>query len=1164
MEANGSLDMLQQQLSVPGECAEPFCPKGAPMRSRSHARALLLSSMALLLVSSTASLADGRPTRHWANAGARANGLDLDDDFVVGEKGVDDRLCDPRGGNDSSAGYLEDFDGDGVVEQQWFVVGSSPPPGLTRGRDSATCGSLSSPCATISRAWTNAEADGGPGNGEDVVCLAGTVRESLRMPVSGRSGKKTKRPAGGTNEQWSFTYPRDPAMLVGVDADDDGVYPPVDGQDRAILQAASSGEDTTWAYTAQGGLANLEVAHVTFLDWGRHTKEGGGLMRFRRNTGVLDGFYLHDFRAQDINKDQCVASDTILFSSFASRVAHLAVEYGDLVEVAGYVSRGGFEEPYARFRGLDIDLIGLGGNGNSNVAGQTCGNQSGDSVTLMRIWGLDRRDNHIEWIDNDIELLRWQKGSPGRSAAGILLCGIRKFHYVGNRVANFVGGLPLLDTKDNICRNHDPHFAGDYLFARNTVVVNDPSRLRSDRFVNTVGWIDTNTGTNRQVSGASGYYIVEHNEVDYSRLGDNDRLSTFFVMQNARDADYRGLQVRVSNNDIVGRFARNAGALLWANDAGDTGTPNEIVLDNNTLHDPHGGSVLSMLSAAGGRHVDRVSGAGNGFADCRWDWDGRRQSSPGELDSASGLRSSNCNNARPTLGNSSGGGGGGSGGGGGGGGAASSRLRFLSTEYDVQESAGFAEIAVERTGDLAGEVMVDYEAQTRSARASDFVPDTGTLTFADGEAVQTFRVVVLDDFEQEGDERVRLVLSNPVGATLAARDQANLTIRDDDFASAVQFVSPSTVVREGDGAARVAIERVGGLGSTVTATVSVRGLGARTGSDYVLGATTVQWQAGEAGVRELEVVVLDDGVAEPMEIVRLEITPGPSHVVGERSVAAVLVEDDDGPASCSAGGDRLCLGGGRFSVEALWLDTASDTSGRGVPDPESDQTGLFWFFDEDNIELLVKVLDGRALTGSHWLFYGALSDIEYYVAARDELLGTVRLYRNPPGSLAGVGDVDAFPEEGARPSGGPAAPRAQVVGLGSGAPSLQEPSAAAAECAALETALCLQGGRFLVEVEWSTRTSEGGQVVERVGDGVAVPRTDASGLFWFFEESNLELVVKVLDGRAINGRFWVFWGALTDVAYTLVVTDTETGATRRYERPAGAVVGGSDVDAFEG
>jgi hypothetical protein len=77
-----------------------------------------------------------------------------------------------------------------------------------------------------------------------------------------------------------------------------------------------------------------------------------------------------------------------------------------------------------------------------------------------------------------------------------------------------------------------------------------------------------------------------------------------------------------------------------------------------------------------------------------------------------------------------------------------------------------------------------------------------------------------------------------------------------------------------------------------------------------------------------------------------------------------------------------------------------------------------------------------------------------------------------------------------------------------------------------------------------------------------VPLTNDTGHFWFFSVNNVELVVKVVDGRAFNGHYWVFSGALSDVAYTITVTDTATGAVRTYSNPSGRLTSLSDVSAF--
>ena len=99
-----------------------------------------------------------------------------------------------------------------------------------------------------------------------------------------------------------------------------------------------------------------------------------------------------------------------------------------------------------------------------------------------------------------------------------------------------------------------------------------------------------------------------------------------------------------------------------------------------------------------------------------------------------------------------------------------------------------------------------------------------------------------------------------------------------------------------------------------------------------------------------------------------------------------------------------------------------------------------------------------------------------------------------------------------------------------------------AVCIADQHTLCLNGGRFRVRADWRT-------VFGTSGQATAVPLTADTGYFWFFDPANVEMVVKVLRGCPVNGRYWVFAGGLTDVAVDLTVTDTERGGTKTYRNP---------------
>jgi hypothetical protein len=100
-------------------------------------------------------------------------------------------------------------------------------------------------------------------------------------------------------------------------------------------------------------------------------------------------------------------------------------------------------------------------------------------------------------------------------------------------------------------------------------------------------------------------------------------------------------------------------------------------------------------------------------------------------------------------------------------------------------------------------------------------------------------------------------------------------------------------------------------------------------------------------------------------------------------------------------------------------------------------------------------------------------------------------------------------------------------------------------CVPGPTTMCLNQGRFQVEVTWRDFEDNTGpaRVVEF--------GSEDSGLFWFFSESNWEMLVKVLNGCAITDHYWVFAAATTNVGYTLTVTDTVTGEHKSYVNQVG-------------
>lgn len=121
-------------------------------------------------------------------------------------------------------------------------------------------------------------------------------------------------------------------------------------------------------------------------------------------------------------------------------------------------------------------------------------------------------------------------------------------------------------------------------------------------------------------------------------------------------------------------------------------------------------------------------------------------------------------------------------------------------------------------------------------------------------------------------------------------------------------------------------------------------------------------------------------------------------------------------------------------------------------------------------------------------------------------------------------------------------------------------------CTPNTTTLCIDDepgdARFRIEVDFVTLQGGGAS-----GQGRAIPLSSlgvsSGGVFWFFSPDNPELLVKVIDGCSVNGHYWVFYSAGTNVGLLLTVTDTRTGrtfvATNSDRNPAPPV---QDTQAF--
>ena len=109
------------------------------------------------------------------------------------------------------------------------------------------------------------------------------------------------------------------------------------------------------------------------------------------------------------------------------------------------------------------------------------------------------------------------------------------------------------------------------------------------------------------------------------------------------------------------------------------------------------------------------------------------------------------------------------------------RFSIQPSPFIPTEDISSITLEVNRLGGSDGAVSVDYYTSDESAIAGqDYVAQSGTLDFADGQDTRTVTINLLNDSIVEGTETFSVILDNPIGTTLLAPRTSTVTIVDDD------------------------------------------------------------------------------------------------------------------------------------------------------------------------------------------------------------------------------------------------------------------------------------------------------------------------------------------------------------------------------------------------
>ncbi len=214
---------------------------------------------------------------------------------------------------------------------------------------------------------------------------------------------------------------------------------------------------------------------------------------------------------------------------------------------------------------------------------------------------------------------------------------------------------------------------------------------------------------------------------------------------------------------------------------------------------------------------------------------------------------------------------------------------FVEKIVDASEDGGEGKFRFARTGDLSQSLTVNYAASGTATSGTDYMPLSGSVTFAAGSAEVDVLVIPIDDVAADAGEVVTVTIQTSTGYLVGTLDSATTMIVDNE--TPVVTVEKITDATEGGSSGTFRFTRTGNTVASLTVNYTVSG-SATPGTDYTLLSGSVTFAAG-SDTALVDVVPIDNAVVEGTMTVVVTVTSGSIYGAVPNGTALVNIIDDD-------------------------------------------------------------------------------------------------------------------------------------------------------------------------------------------------------------------------------------------------------------------------------